>query len=187
MELHFTKTAEWHDWLENNHLTSDGIWLVYYKKPSGKPRIPYKDAVEEALCYGWIDGKIKRVNDDYYIQWFTPRRRGSRWSKYNISKVQNLIREGRLKQSGLDAYKIVLDKPELIYDNRSDGDPVIPDDLMIALKTNNAAFHNFLKYSLSARRMYIFWLNSAKRSETRLRRIEKIVGFAEKNIPPGMI
>ena len=92
-----------------------------------------------------------------------------------------------MKQSGLDAYKIVLDKPELIYDNRSDGDPVIPDDLMIALKTNNAAFHNFLKFSLSARRMYIFWLNSAKRSETRLRRIEKIVGFAEKNIPPGMI
>ena len=74
MELYVKTREEWRKWLEENHSSVQGIWLIYYKKPSGKPRIPYNEAVEEALCFGWIDGKIKRVNEDYYVQWFTPRR-----------------------------------------------------------------------------------------------------------------
>ena len=74
--------------LEVNHSTVKGIWLIYYKKNSGKPRISYPDAVEEAICFGWIDGKIKRVDDYYYKQWFTPRRQGSRWSKLNIDRAK---------------------------------------------------------------------------------------------------
>ena len=97
MELYVKTRAEWRKWLEENHSSVQGIWLIYYKKISGRPRIPYSDAVEEALCFGWIDGKIKRVNDDYYIQWFTPRRPGSRWSKLNMGKVEKLIREDRMK------------------------------------------------------------------------------------------
>jgi uncharacterized protein YdeI (YjbR/CyaY-like superfamily) len=187
MELYLKNRKEWHKWLEDNHSTSDEVWLIYYKKPSGKPRIPYNDAVEEALCFGWIDGKIKRINEDYYIQRFTPRRSGSRWSKYNIERVQKLIKEGLMKPEGLEAFKKVLDKPELIYENRTDGDPVIPDDLINAFNNNGLAYNNFLKFSPSARRIYVDWLNSAKLAETRPKRIEKIIMFAERNIRPGMM
>ena len=151
------------------------------------PRIPYSDAVEEALCFGWIDGKIKRINEDYYIQRFTPRRQGSRWSKYNIERMQKLIKQGRVHESGLKVYGIVMTNPGLIYDNKSDGDPEIPADLMYELKKNKAAESNFLNFAQSARRIYIEWLRSAKRPETRTGRIAKIVAFAEKNQKPGMM
>jgi uncharacterized protein YdeI (YjbR/CyaY-like superfamily) len=187
MELYLTNRNEWRKWLEDNHSTMDEVWLIYYKKPSGKPRIPYNDAVEEALCFGWIDGKIKRINDDYYIQRFTPRRPGSRWSKYNLERVQRLIEEGAMRPEGLKAYNVVLEKPELMYGNRADGEPVIPDDLMNALGKSSLACNNFLRFSVSTRRLYIDWLNSAKKTETRPKRIEKIIMRAEKNIPPGMI
>ena len=187
MELYLKTRKEWREWFEKNHDTCEEVWLRYYKKPSGKPRIPYADAVEEALCFGWIDGKIKRISEDYYIQRFTPRRSGSRWSKYNIERIQRLIKEGRMKEAGLKVYEEALNKPELIYDNRTDGDPEIPADLMEELKCNKGAFSNFMNFPQSARRIYIGWLNSARRSETRLNRIIKIVEFAEKKVKPGMM
>lgn len=187
MELYCTSRKEWREWLEINHSTYQEVWMVYYKKPSGKPRIHYPDAVEEALCFGWIDGKIKRINDDYYVQRFTRRRPGSRWSKYNIERVEKLIKSGQMKPEGLKAYQKALDNPGLIYDNRADGDPEIPDDLGAAFKNSETGFSNFVNFPPSARRIYIGWLNSAKRTETRLRRIEKIVSLSEKNIRPGIL
>ena len=187
MELYFKSRQEWHEWLEQNHLTAKEVWLVYFKKPSGRPRIPYQDAVEAALCFGWIDGKIKRINDDYYIQRFTPRRSGSRWSKYNILRVEKLIKEGLMRPEGLKAYQEALDFPHLIYDNRADGDPEIPEDLLSAFKAREKAYSNFTSFSPSARRVYISWLNDAKRAETRIRRIDKIVDLAERNIRPGIL
>lgn len=187
MELYFKTRNEWHKWLEENSLKYQEVWLVYYKKPSGKPRIPYNDAVEEALCFGWIDGKIKRINEEYYIQRFTPRRQGSRWSKYNVERVERLKKQGLMRPSGLKAYQEAIDKPELLYNNNSDGDPTIPDDLLVNLVKNKKSNTNFLNFPPSARRTYIEWLNSAKRADTRLRRIEKIILLAEKNQRPGMI
>ena len=187
MELYVKTRIEWRKWLEKNYDTIGEVWLIYYKKPSGKPRIPYPDAVEEALCFGWIDGKIKRINDEYYIQRFTPRRAGSRWSKYNIQRVQKMIELGQMKQSGLDAYRKVLDNPELAYDNKNDGIPKIPEDLMNALAGNKSAIDNFLNFPVSSRRLYSEWLATAKRADTRLRRIKKIVELSRKNIRPGMI
>jgi len=186
MELYVKTRIEWRKWLEKNHDTIGEVWLIYYKKLSGKPRILYSDAVEEALCFGWIDGKIKRINDEYYIQRFTPRRPGSRWSKYNIQRVQKMIELGQMKQSGLDAYNKVLQNPELAYDNKNDGIPQIPEDLMIALAADKSAIDNFQNFPVSSRRIYAEWLASAKRAETRLRRIEKIVELSRKNIRPGM-
>jgi uncharacterized protein YdeI (YjbR/CyaY-like superfamily) len=186
MELYLTTRKEWRRWLEKNHTSCEEIWLMYYKKPSGKPRIPYADAVEEALCFGWIDGKIKRINDDYYIQRFTPRRSGSRWSKYNIERVKKLINEGRMTESGLKSYNELKSNPELAYENRSVGDLIVPEDLMAGLNINKTALKNFLSFSQSNRRMYIDWLNSAKRNDTRVRRIEKIITLSEKNVKPGM-
>ena len=187
MELYFKTRNEWRRWLEENSLKYQEVWLVYYKNPSGKPRIPYIDAVEEALCFGWIDGKIKRINEDYYIQRFTPRRPGSRWSKYNVERVEKLKKEGVMKPEGLKAYQEALDKPELMYENRADGEPVMPEDLLVKLKINKKAFENFINFTQSARRIYIDWLNSAKKPETRPGRIEKIVSLAEKNQRLGMM
>jgi uncharacterized protein YdeI (YjbR/CyaY-like superfamily) len=187
MELYFAERKEWRQWLESNHKTSEEVWLIYYKKPSGKSRIQYGDAVEEALCFGWIDGKIKRINEDYYIQRFTPRRPGSRWSKYNIDRVKKLIKLKQMQPAGLKAYKQAIEKPELIYDDRRDGHPSVPDDLVVALKKNKKAFDNFSKFTQSTQRIYIGWLNNAKRSETRIGRIQRIVERAEKNIKPGMM
>lgn len=187
MELYFIDRKDWREWLEKNHSSYQEVWLRYFKKPSGKPRIPYIDAVEEALCFGWIDGKIKRINDDYYIQRFTPRRPGSRWSKYNIDRVEKLKKLGLMKPAGLKAYQESLEKPELIYDDRRDGHPEPPDDLIKALKKNKKAFENFSNFSQSSQRMYIGFLNSSKKPETRISRIQKIVERAEKNQKPGMM
>ena len=187
MELYFQTRDEWRDWLERNSSTADEVWLIYYKKGSGKPRIPYDDAVEEALCFGWIDGKIKSINKDYYIQRYTPRRPGSRWSKYNIARVEKMTKAGRLKEEGLKAFRELLDKPHLAYDNISDGEPVIPDDLEEALKSTTKGLGNFNNFPPSARRIYIEWLNSSKRQETRDRRIDKIVDRSEKNLKPGIM
>ena len=187
MELFFTTREEWHEWLDKNHSSQNETWLVYYKKASGKPRISYGDALEEALCYGWIDGKIKKVNEEYYIQRFTPRRRGSRWSQTNIEKVKKLINEGRMMGAGLKAFEEIRDKPHLVYNTRTRGELVIPPDLIAELNKNSIASDNFGRFPGSARQLYIRWLEDAKRPETRQRRIVKIVGFAEKNIRPGML
>ena len=187
MELYLKTREEWRKWLEENHSKAEEIWLIYYKKPSGKSRIPYTDAVEEALCFGWIDGKIKRINDDYYIQRFTPRRPGSKWSKLNMERVQKLIKKGQMRPAGLEAFNETDAKPHLIYDNKRYDQTVIPDDLMNALKKNDLAFDNFMNFPPSCRKLYVFWLNSAKKEETRAGRIAKIIARSEKNIRPGMM
>jgi uncharacterized protein YdeI (YjbR/CyaY-like superfamily) len=185
MELYVKNREEWRKWLEENHKTVQGIWLIYYKKSSGKPRIPYDEAVEEALCFGWIDGKIKRVNEDYYIQWFTPRRPASRWSELNISKVRKLIKDGMMTSAGLIAYEAAIKKPALIYNTKKEENLVVPDDLSVALKNNAAAYNNFMNFPPSSRRLYVFWLNDAKRADTRKSRIVKIVENSRNNIKPG--
>jgi uncharacterized protein YdeI (YjbR/CyaY-like superfamily) len=187
MELYVRNREEWRKWLEECHNSIDGIWLIYYKKSSGKPRIPYNDALDEALCFGWIDSKIKRVNDDYYIQWFTPRRRGSRWSKLNITKVEKLIKEGRMRPEGLSLYEEALKKPQLVYDIKKEDNIIVPDDLQSALTENKVAFENFNNFPPSSRRLYVLWLNDAKRAETRRSRIVRIVDNSGKNIKAGMM
>ncbi|MGD0342076.1 MAG: YdeI/OmpD-associated family protein [Bacteroidales bacterium] len=185
MELHFTKREEWREWLKNNHASVRETWLVFYKKPSGKPRIPYNDAVEEALCFGWIDGKLKRVNDDYYIQRFTPRRRGSTWSELNISRVRKMISEGLMMKPGLDAFLEYLDNPSLLTVRNTEVKD-IPDALIKELKKNKKAFDNFYNFPVSTRKIYLQWLTNAKREETISRRIGKIIELAEKNIKTSM-
>src|ERR1700694_4647030 len=92
---------EWRSWLAKNHAKCDEIWLVYYKKDSGKPRVAYQDAVEEALCFGWIDGKLNRLDQDRFAQRFTPRRPDSRWSAINIERARRLIEENRMTAAGM--------------------------------------------------------------------------------------
>lgn len=187
MEYFFPARKDWRKWLEKNHSAGGEIWIKIYKKASGIRCLGYEEAVEEALCFGWIDGKIKSINKDYYIQRYTPRRPGSRWSKYNIERVQRLTASGHMRKAGMDAYGELLIKPHLAYENRSDGDPEMPADLMKALSDNVEALRNFNGFPPSARRMYIEWLNDARRADTRVRRIARIISRSEKNIKPGVI
>lgn len=186
-ELVFRNRKEWRKWLEKNSGSSEGIWMLRYKKHTGKECVPYVEAVEEALCFGWIDGKIKRINDEYFVQYYTPRRSGSRWSKYNIDRVERLISQGRMTDSGMRIYKEVLLKPHLAYENRASGDPEIPGELLTALKGSDKAFKNFMNFSPSSRRIYIEWYKYAKRDKTRLERIKRIVKLSEQNQRPGMM
>jgi uncharacterized protein YdeI (YjbR/CyaY-like superfamily) len=181
MELHFTKREEWRNWLKSNHASVREAWLVFYKKPSGKTRIPYNDAVEEALCFGWIDGKLKKINEDYYIQRFTPRRRDSIWSEINVSRARKMISEGLMMKSGMDVFQVYLDNPSLLAVRNMEV-PAIPDELLLKLKKNKKAYDNFLNFPVSTRRLYLQWLTAAKRDETFSRRTSKILELSEKNI-----
>lgn len=187
MEIYFRSREEWHNWLNEYSSSVQGIWMINYKKHTGKECIPYNEAVEEALCFGWIDGKIKRINDEYFVRLYTPRRHGSRWSKYNVERAEKLIKDGRMTPAGFKAYNEISEKPHLTYDNSASGVPEIPEDLLSALKENKTAFHNFMHFSESARRIYIGWYNDAKRDKTRLVRRIKIIRFSEQNIRPGII
>jgi uncharacterized protein YdeI (YjbR/CyaY-like superfamily) len=187
MELYAKNRDVWRKWLEENHSIAQGIWLIYYKRLSGKPRISYPDAVEEAICFGWIDGKIKRVDDYSYKQWFTPRRQGSRWSKLNISRAQRIIDEGFMRPEGMAAYRNALKVPESFYDIKAEVHLIIPEDLLEALKSNSEAYNNFINFPPSSRKLYVLWLNNAKKAETRENRIKRIVDQAEKNLKASML
>jgi uncharacterized protein YdeI (YjbR/CyaY-like superfamily) len=178
---------EWRKWLEENHLVIDKVWLVFYKKSTGKPVLPYDDAVEEAICFGWIDGKIMKVNEEYYVRLFTPRRKGSKWSELNIHRAGKQINEGNMRPEGLLEFRKTLDNPNLINPNFRDNDAEIPEDLMTGLRENSPAMDNFLRFSESNRKLYLAWLASAKREQTRKSRILKIVEFSLKNQKPGML
>jgi uncharacterized protein YdeI (YjbR/CyaY-like superfamily) len=167
-------------------MQKEGIWFIFYKKISGKKSVPYAEAVEEALCFGWIDGKLKRINDDYYIQWFTPRRAKSKWSALNIARVEKMIKEGKMHRSGMEEYNKAVPAGSPLKESK---DKVfqVPEDLMAALEKNPEARSNFMNFPPSACRTYSLWINSAKKAETRVSRIEKIVNLAEKNIKSAML
>ena len=185
--LHVTTRAEWRDWLERNHSDVDEIWLVYYKKHTGLPRVAHGDAVEEALCFGWIDGIIKRIDEDRYTQRFTPRRENSRWSELNIKRAEKMIATGRMNTAGyasVDAAKSrgLWDEPK-----KAPVDLPVPADLKEALATEEKARENFRNMAPSHRRQYIGWIEEAKREATRLKRIKVTVERLKENVKPGMM
>ncbi len=111
----YVKTREeWHSWLADNHDTTKIIWLLYYKKHTCRQRIPYNDAVEEALCFGWIDSIVKRIDEISYCQKFTPRRSGSRWSESNLLRAEDMLAQNKMTPAGMKFYQEVLDNPDLI-------------------------------------------------------------------------
>jgi uncharacterized protein YdeI (YjbR/CyaY-like superfamily) len=168
-------------WLEHNHASKPGIWLVYYKKNSGKPSISYPEAVKEALCFGWIDSKVNAVDNERYMQVFTPRKAKSVWSALNKRYIAELLEQGLMVEAGLERIEIAkqngmwesLDKVEALE---------LPDELVKAFKKNKLAKANFEKFPPSSRKLILQWLASAKRDETRHKRIEETVTLAAQNI-----
>ena len=177
---------QWREWLDKNHDIESSIWLIYYKKSSGKPSITYSDAVDEALCFGWIDSKAKSIDAEKYMQFFSVRKPNSVWSKVNKEKVASLIEKGLMTSAGLEAIAIaksngswnVLDAVEAL---------IIPDDLMTALSSNLVAKEYFLNLSRTDKRNLLQWITLAKKAETRQKRIREIVVSAENQRKPKQL
>lgn len=174
---------EWHDWLQENHLTSTGIWLVYYKKGSGKSTVSYEEAVEEALSFGWIDSKVNTLDEERYMQIFTPRKTGSIWSKLNKQRIKKLLDNELMMPAGLKKIEAAKEDGSWYFLDDIEG-LIIPPDLKEALDSNDAAQNNFLKFSDSAKKQILYWIKTAKRENTRKNRIEKVVSHAAENKAP---
>lgn len=178
--LFFTSQDEWSKWLEANHGVSDGIWLGMYKKGSGIPTVVYAEALDEALCYGWIDGQLKSGDDKYYIHRFTPRRAHSTWSRRNIGHVERLEKAGKMKPSG---WKVIEDAKadgrwQNAYDSQSN--MTVPEELMnelVKVPTSLAFFESLNKVN----RYAIIWrIQSAKKHEIREKRMKIILEMLAK-------
>ena len=179
---------DWRAWLKKNHSTQKEVWLIYYKKHTGKPRIPYDDAVEEALCYGWIDSTVKRIDDEKYAQKFTPRNEKSNWSELNKKRARKMIKAGRMTQAGLAKFKQAgKQKDKEAKDKPLRKRLVTPPDLKKALSVNKKALQTFNDFAPSYRRLYIAWITVAKRKETREKRIKQTVKWSAENKKPGMM
>ena len=173
----FASRDAWAAWLEEQHATSDGLWLKFAKKGSGLDSVTYAEAVEVALCYGWIDGQARKFDEDYYLQRFTPRRARSRWSKINRQKATELIESGEMKPAGLrEVERARADgRWDAAYDAPSTAQ--VPDDLLRELEKNQPAREFFETLDGRNRYAILYQIQDAKRPETRARRIEKYVAM----------
>ena len=179
--LYFETDKEWRDWLLENHETSAGIYLILYRVYSEIPSMRWEEAVRVALCFGWIDSTSKRIDEEKRQQLFTPRKSKSAWSKLNKTHIEDLKDKGLMHDSGLkkieaaknDGSWQVLDQVENLK---------IPEDLLAAFKNNFVAYKNYKNFSPSYRKSYLYWLNSAKRPETRNKRIAEIIRLCVENI-----
>lgn len=173
--MEFKTRAEWEKWLEKNHSQPDGVWLKYAKKDSGEVTIQHPEAVETALCYGWIDSQAKSFDDDFYLQKFTPRRPKSMWSKKNVEKVENLIKEGRMKPAGLAQVETAKadGRWDAAYAPQSTTE--VPEDFAKALAKNKKAAQFFETLNKANKYSFIWRLHHVKSPETRAANIEKYV------------
>jgi uncharacterized protein YdeI (YjbR/CyaY-like superfamily) len=175
--IHPESIAEWRDWLSRHHADTDGVWLAGWTRSSGKASLEYGQVVEEALCFGWIDGLVNKLDDGRLAQLLTPRRRGSGWSQSNKERIERLLADGRMTEAGMrviDAAKAdgswsLLDASEALIE---------PEELKVALNANPEARRQWDAFPKSPRKALIFWVTSAKRPETRQRRVTTIVDEA---------
>jgi uncharacterized protein YdeI (YjbR/CyaY-like superfamily) len=175
--LYVHRVADWRAWLRKHHRTSREIWLVYYRKSSGKPRISYNDAVDEAICFGWIDSTVNKIDADRFAQRFTPRRLASKTSEMNKARARRLVRERRMTRAGLAAIG-ELKTARL----------VIPKDIKAALETDEVAWKNFRRFPAAYRRIRIAFVEGARRRPAEFqRRLGNLVRRSAKNERFGMV
>jgi uncharacterized protein YdeI (YjbR/CyaY-like superfamily) len=184
-QLHFTNQDEWRAWLEENHATAHEAWLVHYKKHTGKLGLSLEEAVEEALCFGWIDGLLKPIDAEKYALRYSPRKSGSVWSETNKRRVRKLIKQERMTEAGLAKVKEAKANGQWRAAAQREDTTNIPDELAQALKANAQAQRNFDRLALSHKRQYIYWITSAKTDRTRQRRIAETIQLVAENKQPG--
>jgi uncharacterized protein YdeI (YjbR/CyaY-like superfamily) len=188
-KIHVTERREWRAWLQANGEKEKEIWLVFNKKETGKKSLPYDEAVEEALCFGWIDSIIKRLDEKTYARKFTPRNRGSKWSELNITRAKKMIASGRMTPAGLARIRPDVLKrrpapaptPAKQAEKQSNLKYI---DLALAGDEKARAF--FESLAPSYRRLYITWVSSAKKEETRQRRLGEMLATLRSGRKPGM-
>ncbi len=175
---------EWREWLRKNHKKESKVYLVKYKKHTGKPTVNNKEAMEEAICFGWIDTTMKRLDDEKYQQAFVKRKKNANWSKNTLRYAKELIKKRKMTKAGLEAYKRGLKK--LPIEHNIPKNPDVPEDLKKALEKNKKAKEFFDKLAPSYRKFYIRWVHRAVRKETKDKRIAEVIKRCSKNKKPGL-
>ena len=179
-ELQFATPAKFNAWLKQNHGKEDGVWLRLAKKAAPEKTVTYVEAVEVALCWGWIDGQGKAIDEHYSGQKFTPRGRRSRWSQINVGRVERLIADGRMQAPGLAEVDKAKADGRWAAAYAPPSTTEVPDDFAAALRKNKPAAAFFETVSKTNRYAFIYRINDAKKPETRASRIEKFVGMLER-------
>jgi len=182
LEEHYFKSHdEWRQWLHDNHADSKGVYLIFYKVEHENDSMRWEEAVKVALCYGWIDSTVKSLGNGKRRQYFTPRNHKSVWSALNKKYIEDLMASNLIHEKGLEIIKMAKKNGSwTALDAVENG--IIPEDLQVAFDNNPFAFENYNNFSPSYRKSYLYWLNHAKREETRKKRIEEIVRLCEHNI-----
>ena len=184
MNTYDARTAtRWHKWLAKHHETESEVWLVFYKVHTGVTSISYQDALDEALCFGWVDSLVKRLDDDRFARKFTPRKPDSRWSVTNRKRYAELKSEGRLMPSGVERAPTGRG-----YDDRPHFEmpASVPQYIQAAIRKEPGAWKFFESLAPSLRRKYVGWIESAKREETRIRRLNEAVELLAAGKPLGL-
>jgi len=182
--LYVTNRNDWRSWLAKNHDKKKEIWLIYYRKSSGKTRIPYNDAVEEGLCYGWIDSTAKKIDEERFAQRFTPRRIGSPISEMNKERVRRLIKSKLMTPIGLKAISKVFDKSK----DKEERFTIAP-DILKALKTDKQVWENFQNFPEGYKKVRIGFIESRRRhgDEMFQKSLQHFIRMAAKNKKFGMV
>jgi uncharacterized protein YdeI (YjbR/CyaY-like superfamily) len=174
------------EWLAANHETASEVVVGFYKKATGKQTMTWSQAVDQALCFGWIDGKVKRIDDERHQQRFTPRRPGSNWSRVNLEKVARLEADGLMEPAGRAAFERRRDEATGVYSFERGEPAELPAEFARRLAANDAASRHFASRPLGYRRSCLHWVTSAKREKTRVRRMDQLIESSERgeDAPP---
>jgi uncharacterized protein YdeI (YjbR/CyaY-like superfamily) len=182
---YFKDRTKWREWLRKHHDRKSEVWLLIYKKSAGNVGVPYEEAVEEAICFGWIDGKLRRIDDKCHAIRFTPRRKGCIWSESNRKRAEKMVREHKMTKPGLERITEAKKGGQWAAAYAPRTVPRIPEGLKSALRTNTTASRNFGAFANSHKSAYVHWVLDAKKEETRARRIKEVVARAAANKRPG--
>jgi uncharacterized protein YdeI (YjbR/CyaY-like superfamily) len=170
----FATPADLRDWFAANHATAHELWLGQYKKGSGRPSIAWAEAVDEALCVGWIDGILKRIDDVSHVQRFTPRRKGSNWSAVNVANVERLLAEGRMRPAGIAAFEARTPEKTAVYSYERELEP-LSDTELGRFEADPVAWADWQRRPPSYRRAVTAWITGAKQAATRERRLATLI------------
>lgn len=185
--LYVTNRDDWRAWLRVNYVRESEVWLIYYKKHTGQPSIPYDVAVEEALCFGWIDSTVKSIDEQSYMQRFTPRKDTGNWSELNKTRVRKLIAQRRMTKAGLAKISAeVLGEQTPEREDAKQKEVEVPQYFKEAIMASKAAWENFNRLAPSYRKQYVEWVASAKREDTRRKRLQEAKKLLSKNQKLGM-
>jgi len=171
----FLDRSEWRRWLQEHHSSEKEIWVLIHKRNSGKKGLKYEEAVEEAICFGWIDGKMQSVDDFRFRQRFSPRKKNSPWSRSNKRRAEKMIQTGKMTPSGFETISEAKRNGKWDTAYSSSMALSVPKDLEEALKKKELSWMNFKSYSNSTKLQFIYWVNNAKKDETRRKRITNVV------------